>query len=284
MSKRNRAVTEKVIAKKVAQNRGTGVNESYKPWDTIQENVSNGIAARHSSIKANRVVHLMNELETKYFYLLEWATNVVDIRERFPLEDVDIAISLANARGIKYPIDPISKQPIVLNTSFMVTLTIDDKEVNVARTVCYSKDLGKKKFVEKLEIQREYWGKQGIDWGIVTEKEIPNTLSKNIEWIHKVLCEDRLKGFNIDNLSVDIPILLNYLSENRLQNVRIGVSLNNLDNYYGKDSGYFLFVFKILICRKYISVDMVSSILVNSKISELNIEFNSSAMKGVASL
>lgn len=284
MSKRNRVVTEKIIAKKVAQNRGTGVNESYKPWDTIQENVSNGIAARHSSIKANRVVHLMNELETKYFYLLEWATNVVDIRERFPLEDIDMAISLANARGIKYPIDPISKEPIVLNTSFMVTLTIDDKEINVARTVCYSKDLGKKKFIEKLEIQREYWGKQGIDWGIVTEKDIPNILSKNIEWIHKVLCEDTLKGYDIDNLSVDVPILLNYLSENRLQNVRIGASFSNLDNYYGKDDGYFLFVFKILICRKYINVDMVNSILVNSKISELNIEFNNSAMKGAVSL
>ncbi|MGU8833491.1 TnsA endonuclease N-terminal domain-containing protein [Clostridium perfringens] len=284
MSKRNRVVTEKVIAKKVAQNRGTGTNESYKPWDTIQENVSNGIAARHSSIKANRVVHLMTELETKYFYLLEWSTNVIDIRERFPLEDMDVAITLANARGIKYPVDPISKEPIVLNTSFMITMLVDNKEVNVARTVCYSKDLSKKKFIDKLEIQREYWAKQGVDWGIITEKDIPNVLAKNIEWLHKVLCEDTLKGYDIDGLSIDISILLNYLNENRLLDARLGVSLANLDNYYGKDNGYFLFLFKILICRRYIKLDMLQSLLVNSKISELNIEFNNSVMKGVSSL
>ena len=85
MSKRNRVVTEKIIAKKVAQNRGAGVNESYKPWDTIQENVSNGISARHSSIKANRVVHLMNELETKYFYL-----NILGFKLEYERQEINL--------------------------------------------------------------------------------------------------------------------------------------------------------------------------------------------------
>lgn len=284
MSKRNRAVNEQVIARKVAQNRGAGIKEEYKPWDTIQENVSNGIAARHSSVKAKRVVHLMTELETKYFYLLEWASNVIDIRERFPLEDMDLAISLANGKGIKYPVDPISKNPIILTTSFMITMIVDNKEINVARTVCYSKDLNKKKFIEKLEIQREYWQEKGIDWGIVTEKDIPNVLSKNIEWFHKVLCEDTSDGYSVDSMIIDIPILLTYLSENRLNDIRLSKSLSNLDSYYGRDTGYFLFLFKILICRRYIKIDMRKHLIVNSKINELNIEFDNSALKGASSL
>ena len=37
----------------------------------------------------------------------------------------------------------------------------------------------------KLEIEREYWQRRNIDWGIVTDKEIPKILCENVKWVRK---------------------------------------------------------------------------------------------------
>ncbi|MBD0363546.1 MAG: TnsA endonuclease N-terminal domain-containing protein [Coleofasciculus sp. C3-bin4] len=39
--------------------------------------------------------------------------------------------------------------------------------------------------IEKFEIERQYWLKRNISWGIVTERELPPALAKNIDWISK---------------------------------------------------------------------------------------------------
>lgn len=38
--------------------------------------------------------------------------------------------------------------------------------------------------IEKQEIERRYWGEQGVDWGIVTDVDIPATYAENIGRIH----------------------------------------------------------------------------------------------------
>jgi len=51
----------------------------------------------------------------------------------------------------------------------------------MVRTVKESEELNDERVIEKLEIERVYWESRGIDWGIVTEKEIPATFAKNVE-------------------------------------------------------------------------------------------------------
>ncbi|KAI94320.1 hypothetical protein T281_11610 [Rhodomicrobium udaipurense JA643] len=45
-------------------------------------------------------------------------------------------------------------------------------------------DLDKPRTLEKLEIERRYWLEQGVDWGIVTERDIPKVAVRNIAWVH----------------------------------------------------------------------------------------------------
>jgi len=70
----------------------------------------------------------MSDHEIRYFYLMLWADEVIDIREQYPILEVEAVI-----------------KP--------------------------SKDLKKKRVIEKFEIERAYYETKGIDWGIVTEKE-----------------------------------------------------------------------------------------------------------------
>ncbi|WP_279538838.1 TnsA endonuclease N-terminal domain-containing protein [Paenibacillus agricola] len=38
--------------------------------------------------------------------------------------------------------------------------------------------------IAKFEIERVYWETRHIDWGIITDHDLPDTFVRNIEWVH----------------------------------------------------------------------------------------------------
>lgn len=48
----------------------------------------------------------------------------------------------------------------------------------------YKDELMNKRVLEKFEIERVYWERQDINWGIVTELEIPKEMAHNIAFVH----------------------------------------------------------------------------------------------------
>ncbi|MGU8987225.1 hypothetical protein ACV3V0_05870 [Clostridium perfringens] len=107
-AKRKRIIDGNIVSKRIAEGRGKGEKSEYRPWTTIQDMSSLCIATRHSSWKHNVVLHLLSELEANYFYMLGWSDKVIDIRKRFPLEDMKKAQEIAKYKGIKYLIDSFS--------------------------------------------------------------------------------------------------------------------------------------------------------------------------------
>ena len=121
----------------------------------------------------------MSNLELGLFYLLDWSDDVVDIREQYPLTDLNKAIELTEKAGIKYPYDPKSGFPYVMTSDFLLETRHEVKVLSVK----HSSELNKPRVREKLEIERRYWNQQGIVWNIVTEREINQIKAKNIEWL-----------------------------------------------------------------------------------------------------
>ena len=64
----------------------------------------------------------MSDWELRFFYLLEWSDAVRDIKEQYPLLDLDLAFCIADEMGIEYPINSKSMTPYVLTTDFMLTV------------------------------------------------------------------------------------------------------------------------------------------------------------------
>lgn len=184
MAKRNRTVTPSKIEKRVKEGRGEGHGASYKPWLTIRDVPSQGLCSRIKGWKTRRVHHFLSQLETSYFYLLEWSPLVTDIREQYPLLPLESTLEISRRFNIKHPADPMTKEPIVMTTDFLIDVRNNDQNFICARTIKMAGDLSSKRTIEKLEIERTFWKEKGIDWGIVTEKEMPQNLVKNIEWIH----------------------------------------------------------------------------------------------------
>ncbi|MDJ0742536.1 MAG: TnsA endonuclease N-terminal domain-containing protein [Xenococcaceae cyanobacterium MO_167.B27] len=208
----------------------------------------------------------MSDWELRFFYLLEWSDAVKDIREQYPLLDLDLAMGIADETGIEYPKDKKSGTPYVLTTDFMLTVKQGKKLVQIARTVKLAKDLDKKRVLEKLQLEKHYWNRQNIDWAIVTEQEISKILADNIKWVHPAYKWELTDETNNGNC-----YYLSNLLKNRLINKKNKISTitQALDREMGISSGTSLSLFKHLVARKEIIVDMLGEKLSSSSSSNI---------------
>ena len=247
MAKHRRIWNQSKYEQYVISGRGQGEGPAYLPWISVQSFSSSGTTSRIFSHKTKRVHHLLSRNELYYFYLLEWSDKVLDIREQFPLLDLELAADIASKAGIKYPRDNISGFPYVLTCDFMIT-TNDGLR---ARTIKSTKDLGNKRTLEKLEIERRYWKSYNVEWRIVTENEISTKKAKHIEWIYT---------------AAELPTYLmvpgyreEMLYQLTLQSVQR--TADWFDEQYGLPAGSGLQMIKHLLWSKQVSLEMVNQAL-----------------------
>jgi len=100
-------------------------------------------------------------------------------------QPLDETLAIAAERKIRHPRDDETKHPIVLTTDFLLTLEVDGKHIYHARTIKKVQDLAKKRVIEKFEIERRYWQAHEVDWGIVTERDMPATIVNNISFLYQ---------------------------------------------------------------------------------------------------
>ena len=245
--------TEAKFNRYIKEGRGQGAGKEFLPWLMTYNVPSLGRRARNPGWKTGRLHHLMSDNETYYFYLLEWSDLVIDIREQFPLLDVEAAQAIAFDMGIEYPKDKETKFPLVLTTDFMVTIRDGDRIFDIARTIKPSKELDKTRVIEKFEIERRYWAAKGIDWGIVTEKEIPIVLAKNVEYLHPAFHLEPTDYTSLPQLLLIGDLLKDRLKISKKSIVEI---TSDFDNELQLIQGTCLKVFLHLVAGKEIILDM----------------------------
>lgn len=265
MAKRRNGWTEEKIERYIKEGRGQGENSEYIPWLNIQNFPSNGNVSRHWGWKTKRQHEFLSNLERDYFFLLEWQDNVLDIREQFLLDRED-TLKIAEEKGIKHSIDNTTNTYIPMTTDFFITLKKQNQLFYLARTIKPSKELEDPRVVEKFEIEREYWEQKGINWGIVTEKEISKKIAQNIAWAHKCFYLDDEEE---QEYSIRLLRLINESSsEENLQKI-----CDQFDENYNLETGSALKYLRYLIARKLLTVNMEERIIV-SKLIKSNIEIH----------
>jgi len=202
--------------------------------------------------------------------MLEWEDTVIDIREHFPLLDVQDTIKEKADLRFDLFTDKDSGVPYVINTNFLITLkNSNGSNLYFARTVKMVSELEKKKTLERLEIERRYWAAKGVDWGIVTQKEISNTFAKNIEWVHPSLYSYQERGFSQEEMIYMSSVLIERLIDNTHSIRKITADFDKEFNY---ESGIGLFVFKFLVASKQIDIDMMNPININAANPDIRIK------------
>ncbi|MGB9833044.1 MAG: TnsA endonuclease C-terminal domain-containing protein [Caldisericum exile] len=277
IGKYNTDWSEEKYRRFLKEGRGHGEGKDYKPWLTVQDFPSKGRCHRIFGWKTGRIHHLFTDSEARFFYLLEWEDSVIDIREHFPLLDYDDWVQ--NREDLRFDLFTAQKSgtPYVISTSFLITVKDRDGNVRyVARSLKAASELEKRISLERLEIERRYWEARGIDWGIVTNKDIPVVKAKNIEWIHSARYAYADAGLSESDLAELVEAFLLRLSQSS-ESIRKTALLFDKDYVLAPGTGMFLF--RHLLAVKRIKVNMDEPIDLNRPAFSVDIT-DATARKG----
>ena len=135
-----------------------------------------------------------------------------------------------------------------MSSDFVVNTKEEDRPV-FALQVKPSSKLEDKRTVEKLEIERRYWLQKEIPWFLITEKQIPQAVFKNIEWLYSLQTEndDEADYKHLEQYSAWI-----------LQNTNLKIIdlCKDLDSSYSLPIGESLFQLRSLLAKRYFHFDI----------------------------
>lgn len=254
MAKRSNDWDSNKLNRWIKEGRGQGEGKEYKPWLTVRDFPSMGRVTRVFGWTTQRIHHFFSDTQLKYFYLLDWEERVIDIREHYPLIDLEVVLKDTSDLRLGKFIDRKTKEPYILTTTFLITLlNSDGKKSFAARSIKYASELEKKSTIEKLEIERRYWKARGIDWGIVTNKDINDVRARNIEWVHSAMNSDDCNGLSKAEFDDLFDGILYRFIDNKqsIKNIIAG-----FEKDYSLDVGMGLLLFKRLVAEKRIVLDM----------------------------
>ena len=197
MARRRYSFDETKLKRFAKEGRGTGHGSDYRPWLQVQDVPSHGRSTRIHSYKTGRQHHLLSDLETGLFLILDWADHVVDIREQFPL-DRDVTRMLAAKMGVVHPRDVQTKTDIVMTTDLLVDVRLDGGVSLIALSVKPASKLEGARTLEKLELERRFWARINVPWYLVTERELHAVRIGNLRWLHEMRSLDELKSPHAD--------------------------------------------------------------------------------------
>ncbi|MEG0308343.1 MAG: TnsA endonuclease N-terminal domain-containing protein [Clostridium sp.] len=254
------------IEKMIKEGYGTGIGSEYKPWIKIQDVPSLGRVTRVKGMKTNRQHELLSDMERNYFYILEYSDQIIDIKEQYPLLPIEDTIAIANELGIRHPKNPETSEDIVMTTDFLITISTEEGIKEVARTIKSKSDLLDKRIIEKFEIERIFWKRRDIDWGIVTEEEIDKITAHNISFIQgykDIRSVDSFSEMEIIEVKELIYEFLKRIVDDERSMRSICLEFD-IDMNLEKGSG--LSIFKYLVINKIIQIDVSKKIDVNKNI------------------
>jgi hypothetical protein len=258
MAKRRRSNGKKAQMRRLKEGRGIGAGAYYKPYLLIHDVSSIGLASRIWGWKTNRVHHFLSRLELKFFYTLEWRIDIFDIREQFPL-GLDETLAIADELGVRHPRDPKTKEYIVMTSDIVMSVRKGFTEEQQVRAIKYEKDRERTRVAEKLEIERVYWEEvRGLDWDVITENDVDDTLAANVEWVHGHREVECLYPLSAEDVARVEAILTSRVVQG---GIRLRDLTNNCDAQFGLDPGSSLGVVRHLIANRRWEVDMSKRIM-----------------------
>lgn len=113
----------------------------------------------------------------------------------------------------------------------------------------------KPRTLEKLEVEQVYWQEQGIDWGIVTDLDIPKILTANVEWIHPFKWLDGLTDIKDAEVNDLLEVLIKSIPR---EECTLQTLVSRLNREFNLENGVFLNLSKYLMAHKILRTDFVS--------------------------
>ena len=224
---------------------GRGEGVQYCPWLGPGDVPSKGLITEIQGRKVNRMHVVLSNLEHGAILAVQRIARVIDIREQFPLWPLEETEAIAAKLGVTHPVHPRGGN-VMMTTDIL--LTVEGAHARLEPiTVKPESELKDSRVLEKFEIERLYWDARGARLGIVTGRELPKGLVKNLSWIddyHEITSET-LSPEAIDGIG-------DHLFDRIIANpsAALNATCAEADNRLGYGSGTSLGVVRHAISRK----------------------------------
>ncbi|SBT14996.1 TnsA endonuclease N-terminal domain-containing protein [Vibrio celticus] len=232
---------------------GIGQGANYKPWLRIQDVKSKGIRSLIYGRKSQRDHHMMSSIESEHFYLAEFSSRVVDIREQFPLFPLNFTQKVAKTLGVKHPTHPHTKEPIIMTTDQLLTIDSPQGIIYHAVSAKSEEDSSDLRVLEKNDIERVCWELLGVKFSYFTGNELTRVQSSNLQWATSPFRKNpAIFSSDLVNCALSILTVRQYFIEDLCNQL---ISLNVTTH---EDA---MLLIRFLIADRHIEVDISTNIV-----------------------
>lgn len=243
---KNRSInTFSSVSKKILQGFGRGEGMDYKPWLSGHEFASSGMYIRMPGRTVPRLYRFMSRLEADAFIIYDCMPNVQDILEQYYLT-LDETLEIADLLHIRHPFSGEYYNPVTTD------LMIQKDGEWIARAVKTSRDLEIPRVIEKLEIERIYFKRRGIDWKIITEKQLDRHYIKNLCWLWYGVPPESIFSDPL-NLEEAESVFYELYTQSRLPFPSL---IDKIESLYAIPPGHGICIFRSLIQKGIINIDL----------------------------
>ena len=194
MSAEKRQPDARLLDRFQREQRGIGTHADYTAWRQVRRCDAPSRGRSHLHVFGGRQVDLMSDLELAGFLFATQMPDLLDLREHFPLArqaaphelwTYDVRFAAATCRGsvqlarelrVRHPTRQGPAGPVadVLVTHQLLTLTGRPSPTLLA--VSYRRRFNGWRS-PKLSIEAGYWAERSVQWLLVTDKELPASIS-----------------------------------------------------------------------------------------------------------
>lgn len=166
---------------RIRRRRGIESGASYVPWLKVRDVPSRGTSVITRGVLSGRSHHLLSELEAIYFLLIERRPSTVDIREQWPILDIDRTLELCSKFGVRHTLKKGYPEPFTLD--FLITERVDGEIKYRAASIKSPEDAQKPQVRVRLAVEHAWCKERGIPWTLVDTSQFDKTMLENLRFM-----------------------------------------------------------------------------------------------------
>lgn len=169
------------LGAKIRRGRGIGMGDAYIPWLKVRDVPSRGTSSIVRGINVDRPFHFLSKLEITYFYLQERKSNVIDIREQFPILDIARTLELCSQFGVTHSYRGSYPEPFTID--FLITEKTAEGVRYKAASIKTPEDANDARVALRLAIEYEWCREQSIPWVLIDTSLFNDIVLENLRFL-----------------------------------------------------------------------------------------------------
>lgn len=166
---------------RIRRGAGVGVGQDYSPWLKTRDVPSRGTSSVVTGIRNCRPHHLLSELEATYFYLLERQSCVIDIREQWPILDLDRTLELCAQFDVRHRYRGMNPEPFTID--FLITELVGEEVRYRGASIKSAQDAVNPRIRRRLAVEYEWCRALDVPWVLVDTSQFSKVLLQNLRFI-----------------------------------------------------------------------------------------------------